>query len=93
MGPPPPSHTEVSLDEPNELVLDETENYEICVETCLSPRSVSGLDQNYAIRNKTTQVVEMRWGAYAEALQGILVLQQGLDKFQYEFAKATGRVQ
>lgn len=83
----------VNLDEPPETIYDETEDYEIFVEIHLSNRSVSGLDTAYGIRHKRTGVVEMRWGGYAEALQGIVALQDHLDKCQYDFAKSRGKIQ
>lgn len=86
-------HVEVNLDELPERVLEETANYEILVENYLSNRSTSGLEQCYIIRNKTSGVIEQRWGAYPDALQGIIVLQEGLDKLELEFARSQGKIQ
>lgn len=83
---------EEQVAEERELVFDKTNDFEIIVERYLSQRSVSGTDSGYGIRNKRTGVVEMRWGAYSEALQGLTLLQEALDKQQGAFEATHKRL-
>lgn len=83
---------EGQIAEEREITLDQTEGFEIVIETFLSNRSSSGTDKGYGIRNKRTGVVEMRWGAYSEAIQGLAIAQENLDKHQSAFEKSTGRL-
>lgn len=83
---------EERIAEQRELSFDSTDGYEIIVEEYVNQRSPTGIDESYGIRNKRTGVIEMRWGAYSEALQGILVLQDSLDKYQAVFEKARGKL-
>lgn len=78
---------EVRLDQAPETVLDSTTDFEIFIEPHLSNRSLSGLDLGYGVRNKNTKVVEMRWGAYSEAIQGLMVLQENYDKYMSIYNK------
>lgn len=80
----------VTVDEPDERLLDETCDYIIIVETYSSQRSMTGVDQGYAILNKMTGVVEMRFAVYGEALQGLLLAQDHHDKFMAEYKKRMG---
>lgn len=80
------------LPEDPERILDQTTDFEIIVEAYLSNRSITGTDLGYGIRNKKTGVVEMRWGAYSEALQGLTMLQGALDRFQAEFVGKQKRL-
>lgn len=86
----PPLRGEIA--EEREIVLDSTDGFEIIIEPYVNPRCLSGQDNGYGIRNKRTGVIEMRWGAYSEALQGLLMLQDSLDKFQGQFEKKTGKL-
>lgn len=83
---------EEQIQEEREIILDSTTDFEIVIEAYINPRSVTGTDMGYGIRNKRTQVVEMRWGAYSEALQGLQVLQESLDKFTAQFSKYNGKL-
>jgi len=85
---PEPESAEV--DEHEARLLDETAEYIIIVETYASPRSINGMDQGYGILNKMTGVVEMRFGNYGEALQGLLLCQSHYDKFMTEYKKQMG---
>jgi hypothetical protein len=78
--------------EERELILEETNDFEIVIEQYVNQRSVTGVDLGYGIRNKRTGVIEMRWGAYAEALQGLMLLQESLDKFQSQFEAKQGKL-
>lgn len=80
----------VKVDEPSEALLDETIDYIIIVETYSSQRSLTGTDQGYACLNKNTGVVELRFGAYSEALQGLMMLQDAYDKYYTEYKKKMG---
>lgn len=88
--PKPVVAPEVEVDEPSERLLDETEDYIIIVETYSSQRSMTGTDQGYGILNKHTGVVEMRWACYAEALQGLILLQDQMDKWMTAYKKRMG---
>lgn len=80
------------VDEYEERLLDETDSYIIIIETYASPqgRSLSGLEQGYGVLNKMTGVVEMRFGAYGEALQGLMMAQDHLDKFMAIYKAKMG---
>lgn len=80
----------VEVAELDERLLDETVDYIIIVETYSSQRSMTGVDQGYGILNKMTGVVEMRFGVYGEALQGLLLAQDHHDKFMAEYKKKMG---
>lgn len=83
---------EVKPEEPPERLLDETIDYIIIVETYYSQggRSLTGQEQGYAILNKNTGVVEMRWGCYSEALQGLMMLQEQYDKYMTIYKTKMG---
>lgn len=83
---------EAAIPEEREITFDQTNDFEIVVERYLSQRSVSGTDSGYGVRNKRTGVVEMRWGAYSEALQGLTLLQEALDKQQAAFEATHKRL-
>lgn len=81
----------VEAPEPDERLLDETAEYIIIVETYTSNgRSLNGLEQGYGILNKMTGVVEMRFGAYGEALQGLMMAQDHYDKFMAAYKQKMG---
>lgn len=83
---------EETIPEERELPLDQTEGFEIVIERYVSPRSVSGEDLGYGVRNKKTGVTEMRWGAYSEALQGLMLLQNNLDRHLATFLASQKRL-
>lgn len=79
-----------SPETPKELELEETADYVIIVEAFHSSRSVGGIDAGYGILNKHSGVVDLRFGNYAEALQGLIMLQEAYDKYMAEFKRKTG---
>lgn len=88
MSKKPPS--EVAVEEPDERLLDETIDYIIIIETYPSQRSMTGTEQGYGVLNKMTGVVEMHFGAYGEALQGLMMAQDHLDKFMAVYKEKMG---
>lgn len=90
MGKKPKLDEEVKVDEPVERLLDESCDYLIIIETFHSQMTLDGRDQRYAILNKNTGVVEMRWNCYSEALQGLMLLQDQYDKYQTLYKQKMG---
>ncbi len=80
----------MAVEEPSERQLDESCDYLIIIETYPSPMTQTGIDQRYAILNKNTGVVEMRWNCYSEALQGLMLLQDQFDKHMTEYKRKMG---
>lgn len=85
-----PSKPVEDLEQPRERELDETIDYLIIVENYASARSMTGMDQGYGILNKNTGVVELRFGAYSEALQGLMVCQDSYDKYMTIYKTKMG---
>lgn len=79
-------------DLPEQRLLDETIDYIIIIETYLSTqgRSLTGTEQGYAILNKQTGVVEMRFGTYGDALQGLMLCQSHYDEFMAAYKQKMG---
>lgn len=85
----PVGHLE-PIDGPDERLCDETCDYIIFVETYPYSGTVTGMDQRYGILNKMTGVVELRFGTYGEALQGLLACQEHYDRFMIEYKRKMG---
>jgi hypothetical protein len=71
-------------------IFDATVDYEIILEEYRSDRSRTGMDTGYGIRNKRTGSVEMRFGAYAEAMSWMMILQSKLDEQMVLFHQTQG---
>lgn len=83
MSKPPP------IPEPDEKPIEETQDYELIVETFVSQRDLTGLERGYAIRHKTNLVVESRHHAYAEAIQMLPITQENYDRHLGKFKRDT----
>lgn len=81
---------EPEVDEPKEILLDETCDYIITIETYPDQSSMTGGRQGYGCLNKMTGVVELRFGCYSEAIQGILMLQDQYDKHMAVYKQKMG---
>ena len=75
---------------PSVMTLEQTADYEIVVEWYASQRSLTGTEAGYAVRNRKTRVVEARFNAYAEALQGLPQIQENFDRFMGKFVRDRG---
>jgi hypothetical protein len=75
-----------------EVQLEQTQDFEIIIERYASPRSLTGADSGYGVRNKLTGVVELRFNAYSEALQALGILQSQLDLHMRNFLEQQHRM-
>jgi len=89
---PPKDAVERLSDPPEPRVFDATDDYEIVLEDYISQRSRTGVDTGYGIRNKRTGSIEMRFGAYAEALSWMMILQEKLNEQMVIFHQTQGKL-
>lgn len=78
------------IDEPEQTIFDETIDYLIVLDAYASQRSITGMEQGYGVMNKNTGVIELRFGTYAEALSGLMVLQDKYDEYMVLYKRKMG---